>query len=410
MSVNILRFLDKFFGIPLCFLLSIYRMITNKFNHNQSNVPQRILFIKLSEMGSTVFLYPTISELKKIYPQAELFFIVFKNNKDILEELNFTKISNIYTVNTDSFFNLLVSGFNIVTTLRKKSIDTCFDMDFFSRLSSVLSFLICKGNRVGFHSFYNEGLSRGNLLTHRVNYSSHIHTSAAFFSLLKASYHENPIKDLFYKGFIDESQFELPDYIPSSQSLLEIKQKLKSQGLDNEQQNSKIVIVNPNSSDIFYLRKWPLENFILFCKLLLREISNVFIVLTGTSFEQNDAIHIMNHVKSKRCINLVGQTSMKELLALYTLSDMMLTNDSGPAHFASLVKLPEIVLFGPETPQLYKPLGNSCKCLYAHFACSPCVSVFNAKKSPCRDNLCLKAISVEWVLSESLKILDIPFI
>jgi len=407
MSVNVLRFLDKFIGIPLCFLLTVYRKVTCLFKYHPSNDPQKFLFIKLSEMGSTVFLYPTISELYQLYPKAEIFFIVFKNNKDILDELNFTQDSNIYTVNTDSIFKIIVSGFHIVKTLRKKSIDTCFDMDFFSRLSSVLAFLICKGNRVGFHCFNNEGLFRGNLLTHRVMYSPHIHTSAAFFSLLKASLDKTANKDLYYKGFIDVSQFKLPDYMPSKMSLYAIKQKLKIQGLDVDNYKGQVVIVNPNASEIIPLRKWPLENFIHFCTSLLKKRSRLTIVLIGSSCEQKDAIHIQNCVNSKRCINLVGQTSIKELLALYTIADMMLSTDSGPAHFASLTKLPEIVLFGPETPQLFKPLGHECKCLYANFACSPCVSVFNAKKSPCRDNLCLKAISVERVLTESLNTLGI---
>ena len=80
----------------------------------------------------------------------------------------------------------------------------------------------------------------------------------------------------------------------------------------------------------------------------------------------------------------------------------MVTNDSGPAHFASLLQLRTVVLFGPETPRLYSPIGNKHKILYANFACSPCVSVYNGKKSPCNDNRCLKAITVDEVLREVL--------
>ncbi|MBF0449595.1 MAG: glycosyltransferase family 9 protein [Candidatus Magnetomorum sp.] len=368
--------------------------------------PKKILIIKLSEMGSTVFLYPSIKELKKRIPEVKLFFLVFKNNQDILDALIFTSKENIFAVNTNSIFHLIHSGFHIVRELRKKSIDTSIDMDFFSRLSSVLSFLICKGNRVGFHRFNNEGLSRGNLLTHRVMYSQHIHTSLAFFSLIKTIYPDNAKNDFYYKGQIDESQIELPLYRPSRKSLIRIKEKLKKLGVKTENKKNQIVIVNPNSSDIFPLRKWPLNNFANFCRLLLKEKPELFIVLTGAFSEQDDAMYILNYLNDTRCVSLVGQTDFKELLTLYSLADMMLTNDSGPAHFAPLLDLPEIVLFGPETPLLYRPLGNSCKCLYANFTCSPCVSVYNAKKSPCKDNLCLKAISVESVLLESLKILD----
>jgi len=57
------------------------------------------------------------------------------------------------------------------------------------------------------------------------------------------------------------------------------------------------------------------------------------------------------------------------------------------------------VLFGPETPALYGSLGNSTP-LYAGLACSPCVSATNHRKTPCRDNVCLQAISVETVLAQ----------
>jgi ADP-heptose:LPS heptosyltransferase len=74
----------------------------------------------------------------------------------------------------------------------------------------------------------------------------------------------------------------------------------------------------------------------------------------------------------------------------------MVTNDSGPAHFAAAAGLPTVVLFGPETPNLYQPLGNS-KAIYAGIACSPCVSAHNHRKSACNDNVCMRAISVEQV-------------
>ena len=44
---------------------------------------------------------------------------------------------------------------------------------------------------------------------------------------------------------------------------------------------------------------------------------------------------------------------MRELLTLYTLADVLVTNDSGPAHFASLTPVHTVVLFGPETPLLF---------------------------------------------------------
>ena len=77
----------------------------------------------------------------------------------------------------------------------------------------------------------------------------------------------------------------------------------------------------------------------------------------------------------------------------------MVTNDSGPAHIAAAANLQTIVLFGPETPKLYGPLGTA-RVLYAGLACSPCATAYNHRKTACTDNVCMQAISVDTVYSE----------
>jgi ADP-heptose:LPS heptosyltransferase len=79
---------------------------------------------------------------------------------------------------------------------------------------------------------------------------------------------------------------------------------------------------------------------------------------------------------------------------LFSISDLLITNDSGPAHFAALTAIKNFVFFGPETPRLYSPLGNNTHVLYADFPCSPCLTAYNHRNSPCRDNKCLQSILV----------------
>lgn len=90
-------------------------------------------------------------------------------------------------------------------------------------------------------------------------------------------------------------------------------------------------------------------------------------------------------------------TAIPDLLALYAVSAFMLTNDSGPAHFASVTDMPVFVFYGPETPSLYGALGKMTP-VYSALACSPCATAANHRKSPCRDNVCLKRISPDYVL------------
>jgi ADP-heptose:LPS heptosyltransferase len=100
-----------------------------------------------------------------------------------------------------------------------------------------------------------------------------------------------------------------------------------------------------------------------------------------------------------RLTDLTGQTSLEDLLALMSTAQLLLCNDSGPAHFASVARLPSVVLFGPETPALYAPLGGRARCLHSGFVCSPCVSAHNDKSSACPRSLCLEHITVAEVLA-----------
>lgn len=404
MQVDTLRYLDRYAGVPLCWGLTLLRKLGSALGGTRTPpTPRKVLIIKLSEMGSTVLAYPALAELKQRCPDAELFVLVFKNNAAIIEVLDLVPAANIITVDYRSIGSLLFSGVLTIQRLLREKIDTVIDMDFFSRLTALISFLICRGNRVGYHRYNDEGLYRGNLLTHRVLYSPHIHTSAAFMALTRTLF-QDPKDEPHYRGRIDPKDLTLPKFSPTPDDVKSVRQKLAAGGLENDK-NEFLILINPNSSDIFPLRKWPLDNFAQLCQRLLSEIPHCQLVITGVASEHKDARYIMDCVPSPRCVDFTGKTNFRELLALYSIASLMVTNDSGPAHFASLLQLPAVVLFGPETPRLYSPMGETHKDLYAEFACSPCVSVYNGKKSPCQENRCLKSITVDEVFETTLGLL-----
>ena len=131
---------------------------------------------------------------------------------------------------------------------------------------------------------------------------------------------------------------------------------------------------------------------------ILAENEHLLVLLTGAPTEREEAEAMCNRVGSRRCINFAGATTLAQLPALYTLAELMVTNDSGPGHFSSITRMPTFVLFGPETPALYGSLGKATP-IFAGLACSPCVSAANHRKTPCTDNKCLQAISVEQVFT-----------
>lgn len=404
MGIDALRLLDRFLGTPLCWLFTVARRLVRLGQPDNSLPPPRkVLIIKLSEMGSTVLAYPALEELKRRIPGVELYFLVFKNNAAIVDVLGLVSLEKIVTVDYSSPARLLISGLRAMRRLLAEGIDTTIDMDFFSRLTALIAFFVCRGNRVGFHRYNDEGLKRGDLLTHRVLYSPHIHTSAAFMALVRTLF-ERPGDEPYYRGRIDPEDLTLPRYTPAPQDVESVWEKLETAGV-RQSESRAIVLINPNSSDIFPLRKWPLPHFAELCQRLLRELPDCRLVVTGVAAERADARYILEQVRDSRCVDFTGKTSFGGLLALYSIADLMVTNDSGPAHFAALLALPTLVLFGPETPRLYGPLGTKHKNIYANYACSPCVSVYNGKKSSCTDNRCLKSVLPDQVLGEALSLL-----
>jgi len=162
-------------------------------------------------------------------------------------------------------------------------------------------------------------------------------------------------------------------------------------------------LINPNASEMLPHRRWMTERYGDLIRRLIANHDDVLVAVTGAPTERQEA-EALAGLAGARCISLAGKTALAELPALYAHAAVMVSNDSGPAHFSAAAGLPTIVLFGPETPRLYQPLGPS-RAIYAGLACSPCVSAHNHRKTACTDNVCMQAIGVDEVLAAVKEVL-----
>ena len=159
-----------------------------------------------------------------------------------------------------------------------------------------------------------------------------------------------------------------------------------------------LVLISPNAGDLLPIRAWPLQNYIALIQKILDRFNAVAIVI-GLEGASRDAAQMLDHVGQERCVDFTNQTSFKDLLDLLNLADVLITADGGPAHFAAQMPIKSIVLFGPETPVLYAPLGANAVSLSAGLACSPCLSAYNHRKTTCTDPKCMEAITVDEVFA-----------
>lgn len=390
MNIDLMRKIDYWAGIPISFI-STY-LLKPSYILNPPKAPKNILMIELSEMGSTILCDPMMQKLKG--EGTNLHFVIFKKNAPSLSLLNTVEKNNIFTIREDSLFTLLYDTFSFLLWCRKKKIDSVIDLELFSRFTALLTGFSGAVNRVGFHSFFNEGLYRGDMLTHKVAYNPHMHIAKNFISLSNALL-SNTKETPYSKKMITEDEVILKKASISQQEKENVLTKIKHvlPLFDKE----KIIIFNANASDLMPLRRWPREYFIELGIKLLENYPDIIILLTGAPSEREGLDHIRIAL-GERCINFAGSTTFAELAPLYAISRLMLTNDSGPAHFAAVTDLPTFVFFGPETPALYGSLGNFTP-LYANLACSPCVSAANHRKTACDDNQCVKVIMPDYVYS-----------
>ncbi len=200
----------------------------------------------------------------------------------------------------------------------------------------------------------------------------------------------------YSKTRIKDEEITLTKIDPSDESKGKVLERVKKEYPVYDEGKNHIVLINPNVGDILPQRKWPLYRFSGVIKKILEHDNETVVLVTGSDDDRDEMRRLVDMLGNERCINFTGKVKIRELPALYSLSSFMLTNDSGPAHFSAITDMPSFVIFGPETPELYGSLGNSTP-IYARLACSPCVTAANHRKTPCKDNQCLKVISEEEV-------------
>ena len=396
MKVDTMRRIDHWVGIPACLVMNLLYWFVGLFTKKKTTEPKNALFLELSEMGSAVIADPAMRKLAG--EGVNLHFAIFSKNAISLRLLETIPAENVFTFCEDNLFTLVRDAFRFVIWCRVRKIDTVIDLELFSRVTSLLSGMSLASNRVGFHRVFTEGLYRGNFQTHPVAYNPHQHISHNFMALVLALL-EDDYKAPYPRMAVQERDLQMTRRKCSDDELDVVIAKLKGLSPDFYSSQTRVVLINPNASDLLPQRRWMRESFAAVISSLLEQYADVLVVITGAPAEREGAQELCDMANDKRCVNSAGVFKFMELPALYTLSTTMLTNDSGPAHFSSITPLETYVIFGPETPALYSALGGNSTPIFANLACSPCVSAANHRKTSCVDNRCLQAITPEIVLS-----------
>ncbi len=415
MKLQTQRWIDRWVGQLLCGAVSLWaRLIGTRApkvdrSLTSTDGPRHILVILLSEMGSVVLAGPMFAALRQRYPGATVHVLQLKKNQEVARMLGLAAAEHLHAIDDSSGFSLLRDILRVTLAMRRLPLDAVIDCELFSRVSSLLSYLTGAPLRAGFTPHTQEGLYRGSYINCAIPYNPYQHISKQFLSLVDALEGDGAPRNK--AAPIRELPAETGLSVPFTPEEL---QTYRAQVLADHPvlAGRKIVLMYPGGG-ILPERAWPAEHYVRVARGLIEAGHGVGLI--GLKEDATLAAQICQQTGNERCIALTGYTrSLRELLMLFHASHLLLTNDGGPGHFASLTPIRTMMFFGPETGRLYGPLpGLRSKALGAQatvyesgIACSPCLSAYNHRLTFCDgDNQCLKRIAPDPVLADALQAL-----
>lgn len=399
MRIETQRAVDRFAGSFLCRVLSLWPGARHR--HAEVTAPKRILVILLSEMGSLVLTRPMFERLAADHPGAEVWALVFERNAEALDLLGIVPRERIVRVRDRSFWTLAKDSLGALKRLRSLKLDVAIDCELFARVSAIFSFLSKAKVRVGFHRHTMEGLYRGDFVNRRVPYNPYQHVARQFETLAAAvGGRGRPV----VKRAVAEGVPVLPPLALPAAEVDALRRRLLADfpgALDG-----RLVLLYP-SGGALPIRAWPEAHYAEVARALRERGHQVGFI--GLPHDGEQARRLQERVGPRGALDLTGWTrTVRELVVLFRLAALLVTNDGGPGHFAALAGLPAVVLYGPETPVLYGTANAKAVHLFRGLSCSPCLTAYNHRTSPCDgDNQCLKTILPAEVLGAAERLLAV---
>lgn len=366
--------------------------------------PRHILVILLSEMGSVVLAGPMFAALRQRYPTATLHVLQLKKNQEVAALLGLTQREHLHALDDSAGLGLLGDIWRVSQTLRRLPLDAVIDCELFSRISSLMSYMSGAPLRVGFTPHTQEGLYRGSYLNKAIPYNPYHHISLQFLSLVDAL--ESP--SLPRNKAADRRELPSSTGLSVSFEPHELPAYRQQMRTDHPVLADRKLVLMYAGGGLLPERAWPAAHYAQVARGLCQ--AGHAVGLIGLRDDAQLARDIQRQIASEWCVDLTGYTrSIRELLMLFHGADLLITNDGGPGHFASLTPIRTMVFFGPETGRLYGPLGPRAQVLELGLACSPCLSAYNHRETFCDgDNQCLKRIPADPVLADALTALKSP--
>lgn len=330
----------------------------------------KILVTRFSSLGDIVLTTPVYHNLKLSYPECKISVAVKEKFCGILEGNPY--IDNLIVLkNRESIFSL-------VKRIRNEKFDVFIDLH--NKLRSVILRMFCsipdifvyRKNAIGKY-LYIKNNNKSNFITK--------HTIEKYLDVLK---------EMDIHPTIQSPEIFVNDYFNHFCEKYKVGQ------------NDLLIGINPGS--VWPTKKWLPERFAEVADWLITN-HGAKIVLVGANNDRDDVNKVLAKTKHQ-CIDLCGETTLKELATFISKCSLLITNDSGPMHIATAFQVPLVAIFGSTTKELgFAPYGENNSVVEIDLPCRPCSS-HGLKKCPKNHFKCMRDISSGQVILAAKSFLD----
>ena len=163
--------------------------------------------------------------------------------------------------------------------------------------------------------------------------------------------------------------------------------------------NAPLTVLCPGSINS-RAKRWPAERYAELADRLAESGADVAVI--GSPGELDVSQEVCKHAQ-RQPIVLTGKTTVAEVTAIISIADVLITNDTGPAHIGAALDTPTLVIFGPTNPLTTYPFSSRAEIIRRAPDCAPCM----LRDCPI-DHRCMTAITPEHVFERASILMSQP--
>ncbi len=376
---KIYRFLDKYLGIPLLFLLSIF--LKKRRRLPIENI-RKILFIKLAAIGDTIILIPTFRAIKKKFPEAELTFLCTPVNYEIAKKIPY--LDKIINCDVHGFLYNPFKLLSFLKDLRKINYDVVIDGSQWERIASLFTLFTKSHYSIGFNT---EKQYRQFVYDRVVPHLRNKHELENFLDLITPLGVEITESDKSLEYFLNEDDKKFANDFWAKHNL----------------SDRLVICFHPGCGDNGQPREWEIERYIELGKRLKVYDDNITIMITGAPNEVERCNKIAEGIGGN-LIYTAGMFALNNVVALVEKVKLIVCSNTGMLHIASCVGTKTLGLHGPTNPVKWGSYNKKSVLIQSDKFCSPCL--YLGHEYGCQAPQCMAHIKVDDVFIHIRKALN----